>query len=250
MVAVVRPGDEREPRWTKRKESRISCVSEKQRERRSSPPGNKEDQLTRKGSRGQRLRGLRGKKKKKKRNGGTRFEKARRRIGPRMRRKRRRKRGKERKRERRGEARCTFPRQGAWPIGARWAPRVGGDSSAPTGDVITRGRVRRCSLAPPGPLPSPSARGSGPFSSLHEHDTRVTPPRTPRSLRSHDGHRPGRELWSRLLFYPSIKMMFRQVLIVVPSFMVVSGVVKCLWNVCNGYIEDFHRVVLEFDSFW
>lgn len=131
---------------------------------------------------------------KKKKKWGTRFEKARRRIGPRMRRKRRRKRGKERKRERRGEARCTFPRQGAWPIGARWAPRVGGDSSAPTGDVITRGRVRRCSLAPPGPLPSPSARGSGPFSSLHEHDTRVTPPRTPRSLRSHDGHRPGREL--------------------------------------------------------
>lgn len=35
----------------------------------------------------------------------------------------------------------------------------------------------------------------------------------------------------------------------VPSFMVVSGVVKCLWNVCNSYIEDFHRVVLEFDSF-
>lgn len=242
MVAVARPGDEREPRWTKRKESRKS--SEKQRERGTSPPGNEGDQLTRKGSRGQRLRGLRCKKKKKK--WGTRFEKARRRIGPRMRRKRRRKRGKERKRERRGEARCTFPRQGAWPIGARWAPRVGGDSSAPTGDVITRGRVRRCSLAPPGPLPSPSARGSGPFSSLHEHDTRVTPPRTPRSLRSHDGHRPGRELWSRLLLYPSIKMMPRQV----PSFMVVSGVVKCLWNVCNGYIGDFHRVVSEFGSFW
>lgn len=36
------------------------------------------------------------------------------------------------------------------PIGERWAPRVGGDSSAPTGDVITRGRVCRCSLAPPG----------------------------------------------------------------------------------------------------
>jgi len=55
------------------------------------------------------------------------------------------------------------------PIGTRWAPWVGGDSSAPTGDVITRGRVRRCSLAPPGalfpliPVPDPSALRSCPF---------------------------------------------------------------------------------------
>ena len=104
------------------------------------------------------------------------------------------KRGKKGERERERE-RDTFARQGAWPMGARWAPRVGGDSSAPTGDVITRGRVRRCSLAPPGPVPSPSVRGSGPFSSLHEtRDTRVTPPQAPKILRSRDGHRPGREL--------------------------------------------------------
>lgn len=63
MVAVARPGDEREPRWTKRKESRKS--SEKQRERGTSPPGNEGDQLTRKGSRGSDYEDYDAKKKKK-----------------------------------------------------------------------------------------------------------------------------------------------------------------------------------------
>ncbi|KAG7213458.1 hypothetical protein KM043_002730 [Ampulex compressa] len=74
--------------------------------------------------------------------------------------------------ERRGEERravlgrgerkaASFLGRAAQPIAMRWAPRVGGDSSAPTGDVITRGRVRRCSLAPL-PPPSPRALASGP----------------------------------------------------------------------------------------
>lgn len=109
------------------------------------------------------------------------MEKARRRIGPRMRGEERgKKTGEGEKQKEREREKYTFARQGAWPIGARWAPRVGGDSSAPTSDVITRGRVRRCSLAPPGPVPSPSVRGSGPFSSLHERETREWPHHGPR----------------------------------------------------------------------
>ena len=51
----------------------------------------------------------------------------------------------EREKERERENRLYSPRcflRGSQPMRSEWAPRVGGDSSAPTGDVITRGRVR------------------------------------------------------------------------------------------------------------
>lgn len=203
MAAVPdRVGDEREPRWTKQKESRKSIATRW-----------KENAIRQTNAIQGRPRG---------RFGGSDYEdvdtkkwgNAIRKSGTKNRAQKRREesrereRGRGRERKRDGEQQGTLPWQGAWPIGARWAPQVGGDSSAPTGDVITRGRVRRCSLVPPGLIPPPTVCGSGRISSLHIGDTRMIPPRAPMSL----GNRVRSPTRSRILGVEFLPWIFSLIL--------------------------------------